>query len=30
MRKFLKEELSKIGWSAEENEEGIFKILRPK
>lgn len=30
MRKFLKEELPKIGWSAEENGEGIFKIGRPK
>lgn len=30
MRKFLKEDLPKVGWLAEENEKGIFKIGRPK
>lgn len=30
MRKFLKEELPKIGWSVEESGGGIFKIGRPK
>ena len=29
IRKFLKEELAKTGWSAEETGEGIFKIGRP-